>query len=171
MPRSEGFAVMDVSTSVCDDPKFRRLQRESPEHVAVAFTAYIATCAESWKTGRRVSAEDGWPAFLPFDRAAIDALIRVGLLDSRGLVSSKAWRSWFDPARKRRDLARDRWSRYNAKRDADTASEPRGSDVGTATSVPLRPSAPSGPSGVNTDVDLDAPRPRVVAPVNPGRTA
>jgi hypothetical protein len=152
MPRSLGFDVMDVSTSVCDDPKFRRLQREAPEHVAVAFTAYIATMAESWKAGRRVSIEDGWPAFLPFDRTVIDLLVSVGLLDSSGLVSPKAWRSWFEPARKRRQKARERWTRYNANRDADTTVVPRGSDAGTATSVPsVRPSGPSdSPSAPST---------------------
>jgi hypothetical protein len=137
---------MDVSTSVCDDPKFRRLQRENPELVAASFVAYMATMAESWKAGRRVSVDDAWPAFLAFDQAVCDALTRVGLLDRRGLVNSKAWRSWFEPARERRGKARDRWTRYNAKRDADTTPPPRGSDVDTATSVPLLPSAPSEPS-------------------------
>jgi hypothetical protein len=138
---------MDVSTSVCDDPKFRRLQRENPELVAVGVTAYLATMAESWKAGRRVSVEEAWPAILPFDKTAADALIRVGLLDRRGLLSTKAWRSWFDPARKRREQSRDRWARYNAKRDADTTPPPRGSDVSTATSDPSVPSVRSVPSG------------------------
>jgi hypothetical protein len=166
MPRSEGFAVMDVSTSVCDDPKFRRLQRESPEHVAVAFTAYIATCAESWKSGRRVSVETGWPAFLPYDPEAVASLIAVGLLDKRGYVSATAWRSWYEPARERRDKARDRWARYNASRGADTTPPPRGNDAATATSVPLRPSVPSEPSAPSVrtaargmkDDGLKAPR-------------
>jgi hypothetical protein len=171
MPRSEGFAVMDVSTSVCDDPKFRRLHRENPELVAIGFTAYIATMAESWRTGRRVSIDVAWPAFLTFDKAVVDALIRVGLLDRRGLLSSKAWRSWFDPARKRRDQSRDRWARYNAKRDADTTPPPRGSDVSTATSDPSVPSVRSVPPVIPKDVGLDRPRPRVIAPVDQGRTA
>jgi hypothetical protein len=147
MTRDEGFAVMDVSTSLCDDPKFRRLQRESPELVAVGFVAYVATMAESWKAGRRVSADDAWPAFVPFEQSAIDALIRVGLLDRRGLVSSKAWRGWYLPALDRRSKSRARWARYNANRDAEAAPPPRGSNAGTATSVPsVRPSVPPVPS-------------------------
>lgn len=146
MSRAEGFAVMDVSTSVCDDPKFRRLQRENPEFVAPGVTAYLATMAESWKAGHRVSVEDAWPAILPFNREVVDAMIRVELLDRKGLLSQKAWRSWFEPARKRRQQSRDRWTRYNANRDADTALVPRGSDVSTATSVPSVPSVRSDPS-------------------------
>lgn len=147
MPRAEGFAVMDVSTSVCDDPKFRRIHRQSPDLVAPAFTAYMAVMAESWKAGSRVAVEDAWPSLLPFDQAVVDALVIVGLLDKRGLLSPKAWRGWFDPARERRDKSRVRWTRYNAKRDADTTDLPRGSDADTATSVPtVRPSVPTEPS-------------------------
>jgi hypothetical protein len=148
MSRSEGFDVMDVSTSVCDDPKFRRLFRESPDLAPAAFCAYLAAMAESWKAGRRVNVDDAWPVFVPFDAAVVEALIGVGLLDRRGFVDGKAWRSWFEPARKRREQARERWARYNAKRDADTTALPRGNGVGTATSVPsvrtVRPSVPSG---------------------------
>lgn len=147
MPRDDGFAIMDVSTSICDDSKFRRLQRENPEHVAVGFTAYVATMADSWKAAKRVPIDDAWPAFLPFDGAVCDSLKRVGLLDSKGRVSPIAWRAWFEPARERRAKSRDRWTRYNAKRDADTTVVPRGSDADTATSVPsVRPSDPSGSS-------------------------
>jgi hypothetical protein len=145
--RSDGFAIMDVSTSICDDPKFRRLLRENPELVAPAFTAYVSVMAESWKIGKRMPVEDAWPGFLPFDQTVCDALRRVALVDARGLVSSKAWRGWFEPARERRSKSRDRWARYNAKRDADTTFPPRGSDADTATSVPPVPSGPSGPTG------------------------
>lgn len=171
MSRSEGFAVMDVSTSICDDPKFRRLQRESPEHVAVGFTAYIAVMAESWRSGQRVSIDDAWPGFIPFDQHAIDALIRVALLDKKGRPTVKAWASWFEPARERRTKSRDRWARYNASRNADAAPVPRGSDAATATSDPSVPSVPSPsvPSGLSKSVGLsnprdgfDVPRPRVV---------
>ena len=141
---------MDVSTSICDDPKFRLLQRRNPEHVAVAFTAYVATIAESWRSGRRVSIDHAWPAFVPFHEAAKAALIDVGLLDRAGMIPVKPWRSWFDPANERRTKSRDRWTRYNAKRDAVTALEPRGNDAGTATSVPPVPSVPSVPT-VPTD--------------------
>lgn len=145
--RDDGFAIMDVSTSICDDPKFRRLARENPEMVAPAFTAYVATMAESWRVGRRVPVEDAWPGFLPFSEPVCDALRGVGLIDARGLLTVKAWRGWFEPARERRQKSRDRWTRYNANRTGDTTHPPRGSDVDTATSVPtVRPSVPTGPS-------------------------
>lgn len=146
MSRSDGFPVMDVSTSICDDPKFRLLQRRNPAIVAVAFTAYIATVAESWRAGRRVSIDHAWPAFVPFDDAAKTALAGVGLLDRMGCVPQKAWRSWFDPANERRARSRERWARYNAQRNAVTTPAPRGSDAATATSVPSVRTVPSVPT-------------------------
>ena len=184
MTRTEGFAVMDVSTSILDDPKFRRIQRQAPELVATAFTAYLGVMAESWRTGRRVSIDDAWPTIIQYD-AAVDSILReVGLLDKRGLPTPKAWRGWFEPARERRDKSRERWARYNAKRDADTTLPPRGNHVGTATSVPsvpsvpsdpIRPNRPSVPSGVYEAVDPDESLPphlRLVnGPVDPRKTA
>lgn len=172
MSRDDGFAVMDVSSDIVNDPKVRKLYRHAPDHAGSAFAAYIATMGESWKAGRRVTVDDAWPAFLAFDRVAVDALIHVGLLDARGRVTTKAWSGWFETARKRRETSRARWSRYNAKRDADTTVGPRGSDVDTATSVPpVRPSVPPAPpegSQGGTPLDDEPPRPILV---NPGRTA
>jgi hypothetical protein len=151
MSRDDGFEIMDVSTSICFDMKFRLIQRQAPELVAAAFTAYISVMAESWKAGRRVPIALAWPAFLP-PNAAVEAVMRtVGLLDKKGLVAIKAWHGWFEPARERRAAARARWKKYNEKRtgsnendDAAATSLPRGSRVGTATSVPsVRPSVPS----------------------------
>ncbi len=144
MSRDDGFAVMDVSTSIVDDPKVRKLWRHAPDHAATAFAAYVATLAESWKAGRRVNVDDAWPPFLTFSKSAIEALIGVELLDDDGLIPVKSWRSWFAPAAKRRRESRDRWRRYNAKRTENTASLPRGNGADTATSV--RPSVPSVPT-------------------------
>lgn len=148
--RSEGFAVMDVSTSILQDPKFRRIQREAPDQVATAFTAYVATIAESWKAGRRVAIDDAWPAILPYSETAVEVMQTVKLLDSGGRIASKSWRDWFDTARSRRDAARDRWRRSNEKRHDDAASPPRGSSADTDAIRPsVRPSdsvRPSEPS-------------------------
>ncbi|HCO02683.1 MAG TPA: hypothetical protein DIT48_04830 [Actinobacteria bacterium] len=137
---------MDVSTSIVHDPKFRQLHRERPEHVAPAFMAYLATLGESWRSGRRVSVTEAWPALLPFDADVVASMIRVRLVERGGLPPRKAWDGWYRPAFERRCKSRDRWARYNAKRDADTALEPRGSDVSTATSVPSVPFLPSVPT-------------------------
>ena len=145
--RDDGFDVMDVSTSIVNDPKFRRLQRHSPEHVAVGFMAYIATLGDSWKHGRRVAVADAWPVVLDYDDEVIAAMKSAGLLDGRGFIPAKAWDSWFRVAVERRTKARDRWTRYNAKREADTASLPRGNDVGTA--------LPNG--GANADTASSVP--------------
>jgi hypothetical protein len=140
---------MDVSTDILYDPKVRKLYRLTPDHASTAFTVYVATIGESWKVGKRVSAQDAWPAFMAFDQTSIDALIEVGLLDKRGHVPSRSWRGWFETAADRRSRSRERWARYNAKRDeheGDTASLPRGTNVDTATSVPpVRPSVPTVP--------------------------
>lgn len=150
MSRDDGFSIMDVSVDLTNDPKVRRLFRHAPDHAGVAFLAYVATMGESWKQGRRVNIDDAWPPVVPFSRPALEALIHVGLITTKGLVTTSAWRGWYEPARQRREEARARWARYNAKRhglstddDAEPAQLPRGSDVGTATSVP--PVSPSVP--------------------------
>jgi hypothetical protein len=165
MPRSEGFAVMDVSTDIVNDPKFRKLQRHAADAVGTAFTAYIALVAESWKAGRRVRLDDAWPAFLPFDVAAAESLEHAGLIDKSGLLPIKAWRSWFDPANERRRAARDSWNRSKAIRHDDavpnaddlthTASKTRGIRAVTAApgpSVPVR-SGPSVPDDGRVDLE------------------
>lgn len=140
--RSDGFAVMDVSTSICEDPKFRRIQRDSPGRLAPAFMAYMATMAESWQAGRRVTIEDAWPAVLPFDEAVVEALKTARLLDAAGRISAKSWREWFDAAFQRRESARERWRRANANRSVGAAQLPRGSDADTGATVTYR-SVPS----------------------------
>jgi hypothetical protein len=155
--RDDGFAVMDVSTDIVNDPKIRKLWRHAPDHAAAGFTAYVATLAESWKAGRRVTIDDAWPAFLTFDQAAVEALVHIGLLDSKGRVTPKAWSGWFDVARRRRDASRERYRRANEKRNADATQLPRGSDADThanrsspsVPSVPTEPSVPSGARGAH----------------------
>jgi hypothetical protein len=146
MSRDDGFAIMDVSTDLLNDPKWRRMHRRTPELIPAAFMAYAATLAESWRSGQRVSVEEAWPVLLPYDEAVIAALRTARLLDKRGLIPVEAWRNWFEVARNRREKSRERWRRHNANRDADTALVPRGSDAGTTTSVPLLPSVPSVPT-------------------------
>ena len=162
MTRDEGFTVMDVSTDICNDPKFRRLQREHPEHVAPAFMAYMAVLGESWKAGRRVSVIDSWPVVVPFDPAVIESMVHVRLIERGGLPPRKAWDGWYRPAAERRAKSRDRWARYNAHRDAVTTAVPRGSDADTATSVPsVRPSVPTD-TKQGVEVVEGATRPRLV---------
>jgi hypothetical protein len=138
MARGEGFGIMDVSTDVANDPKFRRIQRQAPELVAPAFAVYIALMAESWKAGRRVSIDDGWPAFMPFDPKVVDQLTAAGLVDRHGLIALAAWQTWFMPVRARRAALRERWSRANANRhgqairEANTAASSRGDAAVTA---------------------------------------
>jgi hypothetical protein len=165
--RDDGFAVMDVSTDIVNDPKIRKLWRYAPDHASAAFTAYIATMAESWKAGRRVSVDDAWPAFLPFDQAAVEALVHVRLLDRTGRVTMKAWSGWFEPVLSRRMASRERWARANANRNADATGLPRGSDADTDAnrSVPSSPSVPPVPDRLNNGLGEETrDGPRLVKP-------
>src|SRR5581483_6077678 len=103
MSRDEGFAVMDISVDIVNDPKVRRLFRERSDEAAPAFVAYVAMLGESWRAGRRVSIEDSWPAALPFVSDVVDALKHVKLIGARGFISARAWRGWFVPANARRE--------------------------------------------------------------------
>lgn len=152
MSRDDGFPVMDVSTSIVHDPKFRLLHRDNPEHVPAAFLAYVAMLGESWKAGRRVSVNEAWPTLIPFDAEVVASMIRVRLIDRTGLPPRRAWDGWYGPARERREQSRERWRRANENRRVgpqgdsdDTARLPRGTrDVPMPPSVPsFRPSNPS----------------------------
>lgn len=153
MSRDDGFAVMDVSTDILNDPKFRKLQRLHPELVGQGCTAYLAVMAESWKAGRRLPLADAWPAVLAFDPAVERALVDVGLLDRKSFVPQKVWDNWFTPAFKRREATRERWRRANENRangstnnsaqpTTDTPRPPRGSNADTG-AIPSVPSVPS----------------------------
>jgi hypothetical protein len=174
---------MDVSTSIHEDQKFKRLARRHPELIAPAFLAYVATVAESWLAGDRVPIIDAWPALLPFDRAVVAALKRFELLERDGRVACETWNVWFLPALERKQRARERWARANAKRhaalmadDAEAATLPRGSDAATGATVRTdRPSVPSDRLNETEDVADSAPGPggaRPLALVQPsGRPA
>ncbi len=156
--RDDGFAIMDVSTSICDDPKFRRIARERPDLVGVAFTAYVATMAESWRIGRRVGIEDAWPAVLPYSSDAAAIMIEVGLLDKKGVLSPKAWRGWFEPANKRRNQSRSDWRKWqqeHRKRQGSVSpdSGPGGHDSDPDKPIPsVPPVRPSVPPVLNESV-------------------
>ena len=163
-----GFDVMDVDTSIANDPKFKRILRVHPEHIAPAFMAYVSLLGESWKAAERVTIVDSWPVILTFDASVVKSMTDAELIDKTGRIPVRAWRKRFTEANERRLKARDRWARYNAKRprsltndDADTTSLPRGNNADTATSVPsvpLRsvPSVPSVPTGAHDDGQYDA---------------
>ncbi|MBV9484596.1 MAG: hypothetical protein JO246_00910 [Frankiaceae bacterium] len=152
MSRTEGFDVMDVSTSLPNDPKFRELARRFPDDLAPAFMAYVGTMAESWRAGERVTVDVAWPSILPRSDSAVTALLAVKLLDRSRRVTVSAWRDYFDQARERREKSRARWRRANDARtrnphdligndSADTARLPRGANAVTAPpSDSVRPS-------------------------------
>lgn len=175
MSRDDGFAVMDVSTDLVNDPKIRKLYRHAPDHADRAVVAYLSTMGESWKAGRRVNVDDAWPAFIPFDQSAVAALVHVGLIDGRGMVMSKAWRGWFGPADDRRRKARAKWKRANDKRHAEAMGEggdtdatpesPRGTTAVTPSPVPSAPSVP--PEGSTTTSVSEGRGARSIALVHP----
>jgi hypothetical protein len=148
MTRGAGFTIMDLSVNVHDDPKFRRIARSHPTLYASAFTAYLAVVAASWRAGERVTLADAWPPLLAPDDAVEVALHEVGLLDSRGRVTARAWASWFSPAFERREKARENGSRGGRAAHGlpPRSGDPEGSGgratlerrLGDARPVPLR---------------------------------
>lgn len=116
MSRDDGFAVMDMSTDIINDPKFRKLNRLHNGSTPIAFMAYVAVIAESWKAGRRVTVENAWPALIPFDNAICQAMCDVGLVDRSGRIPLRAWQGWYAQAHKRREASRESWRKYNASR-------------------------------------------------------
>lgn len=147
MSRDEGFAVMDVSTSLLQDPKVRKLQRYAPDRWPVAMIAYVSTMSESWKAGRRVSVEDAWPVGLTFDALAAEALIQVGLVDGSGHIIPRTWRSWFGKAKSRRAKSRADWRKWQQEhRKRKGGVNPDSDPDKVIPSVPPVRSVPSDPS-------------------------
>lgn len=152
MSRDEGFSVMDVETTIAEDAKFKRLARVAPDRVLAAGFVYVATMGASWKVGHRVTVEDAWPAYATFDPLIVDGLQHVGLLDAKGRVQPRAWRTWFEKARQRREQSRADWRRWQQTHRNRTG--------------------PSGPShgGVSPDSDSDKSIPSVRPSVRRERT-
>lgn len=136
MPKGEGFDVMDVSTRVHKDAKFRALANKHPDLVAPAFLVYVAALGESWAEGSRVPIQEAWPTLIPYRDDVVAALVEQRLVDKAGRVSMATWDDWFGTAFRRREASRERWRRANAHR-AGTSGEPRGDREATAATVPL----------------------------------
>lgn len=175
MSRGDGFPVADVDSSYLDDAKLRALwQRlQDTDRMARAVLLHHSTVLASWRHGERVTVTEAAPVWLPADADLVLDLVAVKLLDRSGRVPLQSWREWFGVADAKREKARDRWARYNAKRDAVTASEPRGNHAGTATSGPTGPSVPtegdpltppSGEGRVNPRANGTNPRARGTNP-------
>jgi hypothetical protein len=131
MSRAEGFQRMDVATSIHRDPKFRRIARERPEHLAPAFMAYVSLMGESWEEDDRLTMAEGWPLLLPWDEAVVLTMSQVGLLDAEFRIPSRVWDGWEGRVKERRELNRERWRSAAAtqrakRRNGESARTPRG---------------------------------------------
>lgn len=166
MSRGDGFDIADISSSIHEDVKFKRLARKYPALVATAFLAYVATLCESWRDGERVSIEDAWPvALVPYDPAVVEALVEFDLIHV-GLVERDSWEKWFGPAKRRRDVAREAGRKGNRLRwhpgDDDGGAPDR---VGTPNPIAPRsgsdprPVLPTGPTGPTVRSVSRAPGP------------
>ena len=127
MSRDGGFDRMDVSTSLPDDRKFRALARRHPDLLAAAGWAYLGLLAMSWREGERLTLEEGWPAPLPYDETAADALREARLVDDELRIPEHAWAEWYVVACERRRLGRERQKRADIKRghtNPETPLEP-----------------------------------------------
>jgi hypothetical protein len=98
----DGFRVMDVSTDIHNDPKWRRIARIHPEQSLPAFASYVALLAESWKKQERlVLDEDVWPIWFEYDANVVSTMVEVGLLGKDRRITRKAWAAWVEPVLKR----------------------------------------------------------------------
>lgn len=165
MSRDEGFAVMDVSTSLLQDPKVRKLQRYAPDRWAVAMVAYVSAMAESWKAGRRVSVDDAWPAGLVPDALALEALIQVGLVDASGLIVPRTWRSWFGKAKARRAKSRADWRKWQQEHRKRKGGVSPDSDPDKA--IPSVPPVRPVPPGSTRTLGDTSQRARALGVVKP----
>lgn len=162
MTRRDRLRIMDISTDIHDDPKFRRIQRRRPDHVAPAFLAYLALLGECWQERERLALdEDTWPITITYDPEVIATMIGVGLLTDDRKITESAWAEYVAPALARIAAERERWRRNKADargRDkagptpvrADTTRTPRGVPTESATAGPGRagPTEP-GPGRTN----------------------
>ena len=97
-----------------------KLQRDHPTDWPVYMAAYFALLGEAWLTrSRKVTLEEAWCPALPCtpeDAAAV--LLAARLIDSSHRVRPKAWNTWFGPAERRMENAREaalaRWKGHSA---------------------------------------------------------
>jgi hypothetical protein len=135
---------MDVSTSLDDDPKFRTLARRHPDLLAVAGWAYIGLLARSWREGERLTLEEAWPALLPWDQGAADAMVAVGLVDEHQRLPEHAWDAWYGAAAERRRLGRERQRRADARRGrSGRQADSQGQQAGSTDSPSVSQSGPT----------------------------
>jgi hypothetical protein len=140
MPRDDGFAVADVSTSKHTDPKFRRMWRWLGDEAEMnaAAVLYEAVCLASWQQGEPVEADEAAPFWMTDTQKPMLILQKVGLLDDDGRIPDHAWQSWYLPAYERREQRRE------AGRLGGTNSRLKRPLSGASTTV--NPSVPSVPS-------------------------
>ncbi len=144
---------MDVSVTIASDFKFRRIARgEHPERYPIALAAYVGLLGQCWQEERRVPLVEGWPVLLDWDAAVAAEMAAVGLIDDAGCIPERTWAEWFEPARERRDRARER-----ARQSYTGARRLREDSAQTTRSLqgPIRPTDPS-----------DRSEPSVVRPVD-----
>lgn len=139
MSRDDGFSIADVASDLYDDPKVKSLVRVlvDQERIAKAMAIYTATLLASWRHGCRVTAAESVPLWLDLDPELVAALRQVHLLDPTGRLKSRSWRTWFLPAKDRRDRRRD------AGRRGGLASGKRRSSSASSSAEPDRPTGRS----------------------------
>jgi hypothetical protein len=120
MSRDQGFNNADVDVGKHSDPKVRTLWRHLRDENAMnsAMVLHEAVVLASWAAGERITAEDAAPPWMTDVEAPTQALAHVGLLDDRGFLPLRSWRSWFAPAAERRQANRERWNRNKAEQRA-----------------------------------------------------
>jgi len=105
--RTGSFSVADIDVLLFSDTKVRKLKRADTD---TAMIGYIRLVLECWRSGKRLSLEDGVPEYAD----VAPELIRVGLLDGDGQIPDTTWEDWYGVAYSRRIQASERQQRYRA---------------------------------------------------------
>ena len=142
MPRSQGFARGDLDAAFPLDDKFLALRGSvSVERYYQATGVYFHVAAATWREAERKPASKVCP-----DAGDIIAdLVRVGLLDSDGCVTRRAYMHTVGRAKAQRRTASDRQARNRAGMSRVTS---RDNGVTNAMSPPARGTGLNGTDSV-----------------------
>lgn len=148
MSSRDGFLHADVDVGLMTDPKVLRLVRSTPrDRIATAILLYASLLLASWREGKRLTLEDGLPAWWTDDPEIYRATLRsAGLLDRTGRIPARSWETWYGFARDRRERARESGRegnrvRWQSRRDRVAIGSRSQSDSQTDSQSNARPRA------------------------------
>ena len=153
MARAQGFSRGDLDTAFPLDDKFLALRGSlSPERYYTAVGVYFTVVAATWREAERKAAAKVAPdAAVP-----IGDLQSVGLLDSEGRVTNRAFASWIGRARRARKVSTERQARNRAGKSRGVTPVSRVTERDTAGTVGTVGTVTEGTVGTGESEGVDA---------------